>query len=559
MAAKINDGLFIGDFDTSQDVEFLELNKISSLINLAGKQLPNIFASHGIVYMTIDWEDREDFELFPSGQLSGGGGVSGIIKEMVHFIDKCQKHGTSVLLFSVEGTGRCAAAASCYLMYKYGWGFEKSYDFLFAKKPDLDLNRGFVEQLFKLDKELRKQKYQSLHNISALENERLTGWNVDYVTAGLSDNVSPATLALIQEETLMVNSFNNSKLTITSLPGPFESAMRQFKNFKLQFNLRGNQEAGVHLQRTQPMSATFQPPRGGILKGASTHCPPHMRPSAGNGNGSGNSSGGGGGGGKKHMQVGSSSPSSPGSFTQSRASSNSRRVLEDSSDEDDEDYSRGGGGGDLRGGKQKQGQSPQQESKRGRDSASSPRGQAPQDDSLLFGGSISLLSAGKDTNDSLYDNNNNHHQALLPSDSLDYYDRPFQPQESLQSQNSQGSDLYDFVGLQSQSSSKPPSNYMDMLSLDSRDTSTGGGAPRRRETKDSSRKGKPSSGQSSGGFQDRRVRRSEAKPTAPLPSSAPPSSSSSSRTGPGAGATPEERLHSLLGGSGRRRRHYFFL
>jgi hypothetical protein len=37
MAAKIKDGLFVGDAETSRDVEFLELNKISNLINLAGR------------------------------------------------------------------------------------------------------------------------------------------------------------------------------------------------------------------------------------------------------------------------------------------------------------------------------------------------------------------------------------------------------------------------------------------------------------------------------------------------------------------------------------------
>jgi hypothetical protein len=41
MAAKINDGLFIGDAETSQDPEFLELNKISNLVNLAGMGSPH--------------------------------------------------------------------------------------------------------------------------------------------------------------------------------------------------------------------------------------------------------------------------------------------------------------------------------------------------------------------------------------------------------------------------------------------------------------------------------------------------------------------------------------
>jgi hypothetical protein len=33
MAAKLKDGLFIGDLETSQDPEFLELNKISNLVS----------------------------------------------------------------------------------------------------------------------------------------------------------------------------------------------------------------------------------------------------------------------------------------------------------------------------------------------------------------------------------------------------------------------------------------------------------------------------------------------------------------------------------------------
>jgi hypothetical protein len=47
MAAKIKDGLFIGDADTSQDPEFLELNKISNLINFSGREVPNVWAAHG--------------------------------------------------------------------------------------------------------------------------------------------------------------------------------------------------------------------------------------------------------------------------------------------------------------------------------------------------------------------------------------------------------------------------------------------------------------------------------------------------------------------------------
>ena len=64
MAAKIKDGLFIGDEENSKDPEFLDLNKISNLVNLAGKEVNNTWSSHGLVYLTYNWEDRPDFNLF---------------------------------------------------------------------------------------------------------------------------------------------------------------------------------------------------------------------------------------------------------------------------------------------------------------------------------------------------------------------------------------------------------------------------------------------------------------------------------------------------------------
>ena len=64
MAAKLFDGLFLGDDATSQDPEFLELNKISNLVNLAGREVPNVYSGHGLVYFSLLWDDRVDFQCF---------------------------------------------------------------------------------------------------------------------------------------------------------------------------------------------------------------------------------------------------------------------------------------------------------------------------------------------------------------------------------------------------------------------------------------------------------------------------------------------------------------
>ena len=64
MAAKLKDGLFIGDLESCQDPEFLELNKISNLVNLAGAEVENMWEAHGLAYLTYAWDDEENCILF---------------------------------------------------------------------------------------------------------------------------------------------------------------------------------------------------------------------------------------------------------------------------------------------------------------------------------------------------------------------------------------------------------------------------------------------------------------------------------------------------------------
>ena len=92
MAAKLKDGLFIGDLESSQDPEFLELNKISNLVNVAGRECENMWEAHGLAYLTYAWEDEEDCPLFDDN--------NEIVKSIVDFVDGSIEYGISVLIFS---------------------------------------------------------------------------------------------------------------------------------------------------------------------------------------------------------------------------------------------------------------------------------------------------------------------------------------------------------------------------------------------------------------------------------------------------------------------------
>lgn len=280
MAAKIKDGLFIGDAETSQDPEFLELNKISNLVNLSGREVPNSWAAHGLVYLTYNWEDRADFLIWVDQDES--------IADLVEFVDASIRHGVAVLLFSRRGVGRSAVAVCAYLMTKYHWGFEKTYDFVYSKKPDIDINKGFVQQLFALDKRLRSARNQQLKlsiddstALAAAESMRQKDWDPSYLeydkmmqaqaqSTGRHSRRDDLLEDTPDDELLMIFSFLNSKQNITSLPGPYRSAIDTPKNFKLRFNSE-LQEEDIHMFPTSPPKGNVY--RKGVIKGTYVYPP----------------------------------------------------------------------------------------------------------------------------------------------------------------------------------------------------------------------------------------------------------------------------------------------
>ena len=66
-AIKIKDGLFIGDefaaqvtqLKIVQDLEFVVANKVTHIINCAGRQVPNHWEPIGVQYLTYYWLDQD--------------------------------------------------------------------------------------------------------------------------------------------------------------------------------------------------------------------------------------------------------------------------------------------------------------------------------------------------------------------------------------------------------------------------------------------------------------------------------------------------------------------
>ena len=70
-AYKIKDGLFIGDEFSAKDLEFIEGNKVTRIINCAGYEVKNTFQGKNVLYLTYDWRENNSQKLFTKRNQTG--------------------------------------------------------------------------------------------------------------------------------------------------------------------------------------------------------------------------------------------------------------------------------------------------------------------------------------------------------------------------------------------------------------------------------------------------------------------------------------------------------
>jgi len=76
-------------------LEFVVANKVSHIINCAGKQINNFWESIGVVYLTFFWQDSENQTLFDSHDKT--------TKQIYDFIEAASRKSESVLVHSIKG------------------------------------------------------------------------------------------------------------------------------------------------------------------------------------------------------------------------------------------------------------------------------------------------------------------------------------------------------------------------------------------------------------------------------------------------------------------------
>lgn len=94
-AIKIKDGLFIGDSYAARDFEFVVANKVTKVVNCAGRQIQNQWSNIGVQYLTYPWLDSENQQLFEQSDKT--------TNEIFSFIEDAMEKFESILVHSVRG------------------------------------------------------------------------------------------------------------------------------------------------------------------------------------------------------------------------------------------------------------------------------------------------------------------------------------------------------------------------------------------------------------------------------------------------------------------------
>lgn len=132
---EIIDGLYLGNIFSPRNGRTLKEANIKYILSVTHDtiSLPN---DHEIIaHRRIEVEDYGDVDILEH------------FEEANKFIDTALLSGSSILVHCVQGASRSASFVAAYLMQKRGWSRDETLQFMRSKRPAVNPNQGFLEQL----------------------------------------------------------------------------------------------------------------------------------------------------------------------------------------------------------------------------------------------------------------------------------------------------------------------------------------------------------------------------------------------------------------------------
>lgn len=99
------------------------------------------------------------------------------INMIINFIEEAMEEGQSVLVHSMHGKSRAGCVILAYLMKKYSWSLQKSFDYVVSKKDSFKIKSNFMSQLTQLEKRIMQNQNLSTGWLSASNQDDLVMLN----------------------------------------------------------------------------------------------------------------------------------------------------------------------------------------------------------------------------------------------------------------------------------------------------------------------------------------------------------------------------------------------
>jgi hypothetical protein len=88
-------------------------NKITRIINCAGREIPNAWERSGVRYLTFYWPEAGNCIIFDD--------TNSVLDDLYAFIEEALDVADSVLIHSTDGQSRACFCAAVFFMLKYKW------------------------------------------------------------------------------------------------------------------------------------------------------------------------------------------------------------------------------------------------------------------------------------------------------------------------------------------------------------------------------------------------------------------------------------------------------
>lgn len=152
-AFKIKDGLFIGDGQSPNQLDFLMANKITTIINCAASEVCVSQQPEHLRVVNFEWLDNDEEVILDPADSN--------FQSICYFIDDAHSKFEGVLVCSLRGQSRALTVITAYLIKKYRWSLYKTLEYLNSKRSDFEIRANFLKQLLDLEVRLFGKKLKN--------------------------------------------------------------------------------------------------------------------------------------------------------------------------------------------------------------------------------------------------------------------------------------------------------------------------------------------------------------------------------------------------------------